>query len=46
MDNNCYKLKELKYNNGLFNDTVDATYIIHLENNGRFNNIMNQLSSN
>ena len=38
----CYTFETRNYTNGLFN--VDATYIIHLENNGRYQNIENQLS--
>ena len=42
MNKECYTLKKKIYNNYLFNN-VDATYIIHLENNGRINNINKQL---
>ena len=38
----CYTFENRNYTNGMFN--VDATYIIHLENNGRYQNIENQLS--
>ena len=38
----CYTFENRNYTNGIFN--VDATYIIHLENNGRYENINNQLS--
>jgi hypothetical protein len=38
-----YKFKKLLFNDGLLNKTVDATYIIHLENNGRYNHIQKQL---
>lgn len=44
MNNGCYNYKKVIYTNGLFNKTVDATYIIHLEGNGRLNNIMKQLN--
>lgn len=39
----CYTFKKMKYNTGLLDDAVDATYIIHLEGNGRYDDIMNQL---
>ena len=39
---NCYYLKEYLFNKSIFNN-IDATYIIHLENNGRLDSIMNQL---
>uniref|UniRef100_A0A6C0JMZ9 Glycosyltransferase n=1 Tax=viral metagenome TaxID=1070528 RepID=A0A6C0JMZ9_9ZZZZ len=38
----CYTFETRNYTNGMFN--VDATYIIHLENNGRYQKIENQLS--
>lgn len=41
----CYTFKKIKYNKGLLDNAVDATYIIHLEGNGRYNDIMNQLES-
>ena len=40
----CYRFEKYIFNDGLLNNGVDATYIIHLENNGRLDNIMNQLS--
>ena len=39
----CYRLERYIFNDGLLNDGIDATYIIHLENNGRLDDIMNQL---
>ncbi len=41
----CYTFKKMKYNKGLLDDAVDATYIIHLEGNGRYDDIMNQLKT-
>jgi hypothetical protein len=41
----CYTFKKIKYNTGLLDDGVDATYIIHLEGNGRYDDIMNQLKT-
>lgn len=43
INNICYKFKKYIFNDGLFKN-VDATYIIHLENNGRLKSIENQLS--
>jgi hypothetical protein len=37
----CYKFKKIIFKENLF--TIDATYVIHLNKNGRFNNIINQL---
>lgn len=42
-NNNCYKFKKITYTNGLLDDAVDATYIIHLEGNGRYEDILKQL---
>ena len=39
----CYNFEKLNYKAGLFDETVDATYIIHLEGNGRYENILKQL---
>ena len=44
MINTCYKFKQYNFNDGIFKNTVDATYIIHLENETRFKHIMDQLS--
>jgi len=43
INNNCYTFKKIIFNKGFFDKSVDATYIIHLENNGRLNSIYNQL---
>jgi hypothetical protein len=40
----CYTFKSIKFNDGIFNKTVDATYVIHLKGNGRYENIINQLN--
>jgi hypothetical protein len=42
MNNICYSIKEYRFNDPIFNN-VNATYIIHLEGNGRLNNIIEQL---
>jgi hypothetical protein len=39
----CYRFEELNFDNSLF-ESVDVTYIIHLENNGRLENVMDQLN--
>jgi len=41
----CYTFKKIKYNKGLLDNAVDATYIIHLDGNGRYDDIMNQLEN-
>lgn len=43
MSNKCYNFKLIKSYDGLFDNIVDATYVIHLENNGRYPSIMNQI---
>ena len=40
----CYRLEHYIFNDDLLNNSIDATYIIHLENNGRLDHIMNQLT--
>lgn len=42
-NNKCYNFNEITYSNGLLDDAVDATYIIHLEGNGRYEDILKQL---
>lgn len=47
MNNKCYILKLTEYDNGLFDKSIDATYIIFLEGNTkRYENIKNQLIKN
>jgi hypothetical protein len=43
INNTCYKFKKIIFNKGFLDESVDATYIIHLENNGRLESIYNQL---
>ena len=43
MQNNCYKFEKYIFEKPIFKKTIDATYIIYLENNGRLNNIKEQL---
>ena len=39
----CYDIKKHTYNKGILDNSVDATYIIHLKDNGRFEHIQTQL---
>ena len=39
----CYNFEKLNYESGLLDTNVDVTYIIHLENSGRYDNIIKQL---
>ena len=40
----AYTIKTLEYGDGIFDSCVDATYIIHLKNNGREQHIFDELS--
>jgi hypothetical protein len=44
MDSPCYSLKEYHFEDPIFND-IEATYIIHLEGNGRYEHIEKQLQT-
>jgi hypothetical protein len=44
MDSKCYSLKEYHFDEPIFND-IEATYIIHLEGNGRYDAIEKQLQT-
>ena len=39
----CYRFVKRAFDDGILTSTVDATYIIHLEGNGRLTSIENQL---
>lgn len=39
----CYSLEIINFKNGIFDRSIDATYIIHLLNNGRYDSIKDQL---
>ena len=39
----CYEFKLISFKHGIFDNSLDATYILHLENNGRLSNIKKQL---
>ena len=42
--NSCYRFDLKEYQSGIFDDSVDATYIIYTEpNKERYENIVNQL---
>jgi len=43
MNNQCYRFQKINFKKGLLDDCIDATYILHLENNGRMEAIMSQL---
>lgn len=43
INNESYIFKEYNFQNGFFDDSIDATFIIHLENNGRLEHIQTQL---
>jgi hypothetical protein len=43
MESNCYNYKLKTFKKGIFDRSTDATYIIHLEGNGRYDTIMQQL---
>jgi len=40
----CYNFDLLTFDAGLFDSTIDATYIVHLEGNGRYENIITQIN--
>jgi hypothetical protein len=41
-DSSCYRFEKIEFINGLLD--IDATYIIHLENNGRLDSVKSQLN--
>ena len=41
---NCYIFKNLKYKNGIFDNSIDITYIMTMENSNRIFNITEQLN--
>lgn len=41
--NNCYKFETIIFDKGFLDDSTDCTYIIHLEGNGRYKRILEQL---
>ena len=43
MNEHCYRFERIYFENGILQEQVDATYIIHLEGNGRYDDIQKQL---
>ena len=39
----CYRFERINYNKGFMDNSIDATYILHLEGNGRLESIQTQL---
>ena len=39
----CYNFEKLNYESGFLDANVDVTYIVHLENSHRYDNIIKQL---
>lgn len=40
----CYWFKHMKNADSIFHKTIDATYVVHLEGNGRYDSVMKQLN--
>jgi hypothetical protein len=40
----CYNFENITFENGLFDKTIDCTYIIHLENNGRIDHVYSEIN--
>jgi hypothetical protein len=40
----CYQFKYMKNTDGIFHNTIDATYVVHLKGNGRYESVMKQLN--
>jgi hypothetical protein len=45
MNDSCYRLHAINFTEGVLDDCIDATYIIHLEGNGRLEHIYEQLNT-
>jgi hypothetical protein len=45
MNDSCYSLHAINFTEGILDDCIDATYIIHLEGNGRLEHIYQQLNT-
>ena len=45
LNKSCYEFEKINTNSGILDKSIDATYIIHLVNNGRLQNIKNQLNN-
>jgi hypothetical protein len=44
MEIKCFYFKKIIFNNPIFDKNIDATYVLHLENNGRYEQMINQLN--
>jgi len=44
MNDSCYTFEKIEYKQGLLSECVDATYVIHLEGNGRLEAVKTQLA--
>jgi GR25 family glycosyltransferase involved in LPS biosynthesis len=40
----CYTFKHIEFESGILDKTVDCTYVIHLENNGRLTHIYDEIN--
>jgi hypothetical protein len=40
----CYSFKKLSFDQGIFDKSLDATYILHLEGNGRYEHVIKQIN--
>ena len=40
----CYNFKKITFENGLFDKTIDCTYIVHLVNNGRIDHVYSEIN--
>lgn len=41
----CYRYQQINYKEGLLDNIIDATYVIHLKGNGRYEALMNGLNN-
>ena len=40
----CYSFKKLSFEHGIFDNSIDATYVLHLEGNGRYQDFIDQIT--
>ena len=45
MNSPCYRFQHIQNDAGILYGCIDASYIIHLEGNGRYKHMQNQLSN-
>ena len=45
INDQCYNFKEINFEKGIFDDSIDSTYILHLRGNGRLENVYSQLNN-